>query len=436
MVAQQRHANSTRVGKPQRMTSKWFALAGILASTASPVLAQGPAATFDILGVVDARLILSDDTKSWEEEGLGKTRWGGDANGDSRVIGRIAEASLIAVSRLTWDWTGVVHVKVDSQQEHPIDVVEAFLRYKPVPTSEYKWEAKFGAFFPPISLENKAIAWTSPYTISSSAINSWVGEELKTIGGEVKVSREFEDFELSLTGSAFLANDPAGTLLAWRGWAIHDREAGLFDRLPLAPIRAIEPGGSVERQARWVEPFHQIDNRIGAYAGLNIDHHALGSFSVLYYDNQSFDRAFDGFQYAWDTYFASAGYENTLPGGVKLISQVMAGNTSMGTRPLLGSKVDNDFWSAFVLLSKNFSGHRFSLRYDHFEVADDDFTPDDLNQENGNAITAAYVVRPFDKQRLTLEVLHINSKRAERQFLNWPVTAKETILQASYRFFL
>jgi hypothetical protein len=48
------------------MTSKWFALAGILASTASPVLAQGPAATFDILGVVDARLILSDDTKSWE----------------------------------------------------------------------------------------------------------------------------------------------------------------------------------------------------------------------------------------------------------------------------------------------------------------------------------------------------------------------------------
>ena len=125
-----------------------------------------------------------------------------------------------------------------------------------------------------------------------------------------------------------------------------------------------------------------------------------------------------------------------LPGGIQLISQMMVGNTSMGTRPGLGSKVDNDYWSAFVLLSRRFGDHRFSFRYDHFEVEDDDFTPDDRNQENGNACTAAYVVRPFDKQRLTLEALHVDSKRPERAFLNLPVRARETILQASYRFFL
>ncbi|NKB45495.1 MAG: hypothetical protein GKS03_14585 [Alphaproteobacteria bacterium] len=408
-------------------------LVGALSST---VQAQDSMPTIDVRGLVDARLILTDNTVSWEERGLGKTRWGGDASGDNRVVGRIAEASLIFLPKFSWDWSGVIHVKADSQQHQPVDVIEAFLRYKPVPKSDFRYEARIGAFFPPISLENKGIAWTSPYTITSSAINSWVGEELKTLGAEFTVSREFEDFDLSLTGSAFTANDPAGTLLAWRGWALHDREAGLFEQLPLAPIRTIEPGGEIERQAPWVEPFHQIDTRIGGYAGITVDHYALGRLSVLYYDNQSFDRAFDGFQYAWDTYFVSAGYENELPGGVELISQMMIGNTSMGTRPLLGSKVNNDYWSIFTLLSKRVGKHRFSFRYDHFEVADDDLTGDDLNQENGNAWTAAYVLRPFRKQRLTLEVLHVDSKRPEREFLNLPVRARETTIQASYRFFL
>ena len=43
---------------------------------------------------------------------------------------------------------------------------------------------KAGAFFPTISLENDDIGWTSPYTLSASAINTWIGEELRTIGTE------------------------------------------------------------------------------------------------------------------------------------------------------------------------------------------------------------------------------------------------------------
>lgn len=413
-----------------------LASAALVAGSDIPAAAQEDLPSISVRGLIDARLVLTDNTLSWEERGLGKTRWGGDEDGDKRVVGRIAEASLIFLPKFSWDWSGVLHIKTDSQQKQPVDIIEAFLRYKPVPKSEYRYEVRLGAFFPPISLENEGIAWTSPYTITSSAINTWVGEELKTLGGELTVTREYDDFDLSLTGSAFIANDPAGTLLAWRGWALHDREAGIFDQLPLAPIRSIEPGGSVDRQAPWVEPFHQIDSRIGGYAGLTIDHYALGRLSLLYYDNQGWDRAFDGFQYAWDTYFTSVGYETELPGEIELLSQYMVGNTSMGTRPLLGSKVDNDYWSAYVLLSKRFGNQRVSFRYDHFEVADDDFTPDDLNQENGNAFTAAYVLRPFNKQRFTFEVLHVNSKRPEREFLGSPVTAKETTIQASYRFFL
>ena len=43
---------------------------------------------------------------------------------------------------------------------------------------------KAGAFFPAISLENDDLGWTSPYTLTPSAINSWIGEELRTIGSE------------------------------------------------------------------------------------------------------------------------------------------------------------------------------------------------------------------------------------------------------------
>ena len=43
---------------------------------------------------------------------------------------------------------------------------------------------KTGAFFPTISLENDDLGWTSPYTLTPSAINSWIGDELRTIGSE------------------------------------------------------------------------------------------------------------------------------------------------------------------------------------------------------------------------------------------------------------
>ncbi len=413
-----------------------FAFLLLLTNLFSPVAsAQESLPAIDVRGLVDARLVLTDNTISWKNRGLGKTRWGAGTDGDSRVLGKLGEASLIFLPKLTWDLSGVIHVKVDSQQHQPVDVVEAFLRYKPVPRSEYNYQVKLGAFFPPISLENDAIAWTSPYTITSSAINSWIGEELKTIGGEFTVGRDFEDFDASFTIAGYIANDPAGSLLAWRGWALYDREAGLFDQLPLPAIPSLETG-SMARQAPYVEPIVELDDRVGGYASVTLDHYALGKLSVLYYDNQAFDRAFDLKQYAWDTYFTSVGYETFLPGDVELLSQFMIGNTSMGTRPVIGSKVDNDFWSAFVLLSKRFGNHRVSFRYDHFEIADDDLIADDPNNETGNAWTAAYVLRPFDKQRLTLEILHVESNRPARIGLGVPSRANETVLPASYRFFL
>lgn len=203
----------------------------------------------DLKGYIEGRLVMTDHERSWQDGGLGKVRYGGDAGGGTRTGAR-AEGALIVQPQFGFDVTGNVVLAFNSQQRTAVDVIEAFLQYKPAPTGPVGVRGKVGAFFPPISLENTGLAWTSPYTITSSAINSWVGEELKTVGGELTAFYHTDDVEIGLTGALYGANDPAGTLLAWRGWSLNDRETGLLDRLRLAPVRIIQPTGSLSSRHR------------------------------------------------------------------------------------------------------------------------------------------------------------------------------------------
>ena len=144
----------------------------------APVNAQDsfPEITFE--GLVDVRAVRSSDQRGWIDRGLGKTRYGADADGGRSSL-RFSEASLVANMRFSWDLTAMAHFKFDPEQKNTIDMVEAFINYDPVSTSRWRFHAKAGMFFPPISLEHGDIAWTSPYSLTPSAINTWVGEEVK-----------------------------------------------------------------------------------------------------------------------------------------------------------------------------------------------------------------------------------------------------------------
>ena len=84
---------------------------------------------------------------------------------------------------------------------------------------------KLGQFFLPASRENVEELWTSPYTLTLSALNSWIAEEIRPIGLDLAWSRT--DCERSALDVGrqplFGGNDTAGALLAWRGFALHDR---------------------------------------------------------------------------------------------------------------------------------------------------------------------------------------------------------------------
>jgi hypothetical protein len=399
--------------------------------------AEEPSDSFTNLtvkGLIDARLALTDDTRGWQDRGLGKTRYGGDARGQSRVIARLAEASLVIQSRLTWDLTAVALVTANARQRHGIEPIEAFLSYKPAPTGAFSLRAKAGAFFPSISLENTNLAWTSPYTISSSAINTWIGEEVRTIGVEGSVVFHGEGVEASLSAAGFGLNDPAGSVLAWRGWSIHDREPGLVDRLPLPRLSNFLPGGSAVGQADHVEPFEEVDHRLGVYASASVTVEDDLRFKLLLYGNNADDLAFDGRQYAWNTRFGAVSAAARVGEDWEVVAQAMAGNTTMATFPAF-SVVDNDISSAFVLISREWNRHRFSARLETFDVHDRDWTPDDPNAEHGQALTLAYVFRPNTNQRLTFEALRVSSSRARRLDFGLPARARETQFQISYRLF-
>jgi len=393
--------------------------------------ANAESGLFDISihGLLDLRYQYSDAPPGETENGLGKFRTGGNT---SRF--RANEAALTLQSSLGWDWSAIATVKYANKQYNPLDLSEAFLSYRPVATSVWQFSARLGMFFPPISLENSGTAWSSPYTLSSSAINSWVGEELKTFGGEMRLNYQTKIGDrMGIFAAGLANNDTAGLQLAWRGWSLNDYESTLNDRLRLPNNIGIQT--NFPKQATLTQPFLEVDGRPGYYAGFTAERAKLYSFRALYYDNRANPAAISNGQYGWHTRFYSIGLKTELPWSVILISQGISGRTTMGDK--LGDlyPVDVGFWATSLLLSKSLNNHRVSLRYDRFGTNERDFLPQDNNREQGYAWTANYNLTLAQRHQLNVEVSHISSNRPARIHLNQSALQEEILWQLAYRVF-
>jgi hypothetical protein len=382
--------------------------------------------------LVSLRGVAADGETSWLDRGLGKLRF--DDRDEPLALGAVAlDYRAVLLPTVTAHATATAY----GDGQHVIDLDEAYLAWRPVPHSSWKWQLRGGAFHAPFSLENTDIGWTSPYTVSSSALNSWFGEELRTIGGEVQLTHlgapAGSPHDVSVVGALFRANDPAGALLSWRGWAIGDRQTGLTERLPLADLPAFRPTGSFPPQGDFEEPFHEIDERTGWYAGVQWDYLQRSRLRLQRYDNRGNPAAIDlyGQQWAWRTEFDHAGWQLRLPGDVELIAQYAWGSTEMDgyTGPLVYA----DFDAGFLLLSRAFGRQRLSARYDDFAVSDQDTTPDDPNAEHGHAWTLAWFLQAGDwaggHWRVGAEGLQVDSWRPARRLLGDAPSQRERQLQ-------
>jgi hypothetical protein len=395
------------------------------------VVAVSPArADIKFEGYGDVRLVLpADDDETWFEGGLSKTRFG-RADGDAEL--RLGEIVGEAVWQITPEVMALGWVRYDEDQRTPIDLIEAYARYRPVSTNEWLWSVKAGAFFPPISLENNEIGWTSTWTLTPSAINSWVGEELRTIGAEAKLELRGSIDTLEANVALFGWNDPAGVLIDVRGWALHDRPTGLFDKPRLPDALAIGWGLTPPLDTAM---FKEVDDRVGYYARLGWLRGEEWLVEVLRYDNRANPAAYDEV-FAWRTEFWSAGARRRM-GEFTLIGQVLAGETEIA--PMAGFNRVVEFWSAFVLAGWERGEWALGLRGELFgSDGTAHVSPNTHNNlanygEYGHAVTFAAAWSPEEWLRVSAEALVIDSYRPRRRITGLDAQSLETQFQLGVR---
>ncbi len=392
-------------------TRRSFANArALFGATAAVALAQPAHADnlFDgdqLRGFLDLSPAVTDGETSWLEEGFGKLRFSGD-NGDWDAD-VLARGMLIWTSHLSWNVDALVTVQADSQMQQPLDIVEAFLSYRGAPSAGWRFSGRAGVFFPPVSLEHDGPGWTTTDTLTPSAVNSWIGEEVKVLGVEATAARPIWGRDFSATAALFGYNDTSGTLIAFRGWALGDVTPGVFGELDL-PTRSYP-------YQDYTRATMELDNRLGWYARLQ--YRPLGNITLeaLYYDNNG-DAVSDAHgQTDWETTFTNVGLRAALGDDMRLRAQAMYGHTIWGYNvPGFGYYTDVDYGAAYVLLARDFGPHTIAGRIDYFDVSDNSFVAVDNNDEEGWAATAAYQVEVNDHSDFGIEAVHVASDRPSR----------------------
>jgi hypothetical protein len=228
------------------------------------------------------------------------------------------------------------------------------------------------------------------------------------------------------TAALFCCNDPAGVLIAERGWTLDDRPTGLFETVhePSASL-ALLGLPAPDRTPLFIE----IDGRPGWYASGAWEIPGLGRAQFLYYDNESNPAAYDDDYYAWHTRFWSEGVRTRI-GDVAFLVQNLTGTTQVGPQP---SGWTTQFWSTYALGSYDLGDWRFSLRGDLFGTGEGTSPYWQAFGEHGRAATAAAMWMPNAWLRLTAEFIALDAQRPERMAVGLSKTEVDDQFQLSAR---
>ncbi len=373
---------------------------------------------------LDMRLVAADAPTSFIDGGLGILRYGGDRDGVE--LGR----ARLAVSQ---DLGDLLTLKIDASawgqhDRNPVDLTEAYLQLHPYPFGDWRARLKLGAFYAPISLENRAEGWESPYTLSSSALDSWVAQELRTIGAEFKLewlgTHSGHAFDASAALGVYGWNQVAGDSLIDSGFTITDWQGSLFGTVG-------RPSGVTGANAE----YHQFDNRAGTYVGMDVRYLDRITVQALHYDNHANPTVEDNVTgvYAWETRFDTAGVRGEDEDGWTAIVQWMAGATYVAPDEV--GLLEWDFVTRYVLISKRTGPHTLSVRYDDFKVGAKQTFP--AGDQAGHALTLAYRFEPNSHWRFTLEWVRARSFDGNRLVLEGAAPfSTESNVQLAIRYAL
>ncbi|MEM7350542.1 MAG: hypothetical protein AAF657_07035 [Acidobacteriota bacterium] len=392
-----------------------------------------------ISGFVAVRGAGVQSQPSWREGGFGRLTLGSDAADDegSYALGKL---------HVGIDWQpspffgAYVHVAGRAEpgrvEGREVGVIEAYLHASVSAGQTGSVNFQLGHFILPTSRENTEFVWASPYTLTFSALNTWIGEETRLTGllTEYEVATG-DQSRVRFGGSAFGGNDSNGALLAWRGWSMGDRLTAFGEVVPLPPIGSLQPDGAFAAQRDdGSKPYgDDLDDRIGWSGFLRWQRDERAVIQYTHYDNRG-DRELHQGEYAWRTKFDLLGIELRPHDNFVLIGEALDGSTGMGDP--LTTNVQADIETAYLLASWNPGRFRASLRYDTFETVDVDGSGADNNNEDGEAWTFALFFEPRDALRLGLEYSSLEADRPAAAEVGFdPNTDGETLkLELRYYF--
>jgi len=359
------------------------------------------AADFSFEGYGDFRLVAPPSTGAYLDGELGKLRYGDD-DAALQPGDLIGEARVTISSELQARATARVNAKYGPA----IDLLEGIIEYQPTTTGDWVWSMKAGAFFPPMSLENDQIGWSTFWTITPSAINSWVGSELRIVGAEGTLKWRRASGDITLVGAVFGWNDPAGVMMADRGWNFDDRYTGLIEHSRLPDAAAL--GGA--KPPLYANLFTEVDNSPGWYLDLSWEPQDIGGFEIMRYDNDADPTAIKGGQVAWHTRFWDVGYQRQF-GRLTLLAQGMSGATTIEPSPFFHQTTD--FKSAYALAGYDMDKWWVAARLDFFQTRTRASFSSSLD-EDGHAYTLSLSYLPRKWLRFTGELLSVDDTRQER----------------------
>lgn len=382
----------------------------------------------EVNGLIQVNYVDADDRASWFEEDTGILAYSDDSL-------HLQQALLDVSDTFAGGFSYQVVANYYQLGEQQLGLSQAFVGYKPLSRNKVRWKARAGFFYPKLSLENVDTGWLSPFSYTQSAVNSWIGEELRTAGLEFTLyspgrSRN-SPFSWELHASAFKANDPLATVISWRGFALHDRQSLNNDRIPFAPYPSVVDKGRIYHP-NYVEPYHELDGRLGYYLGAHLDYYRQSSLRYYFYDNQADPNTVSNERlYGWRTKFHSLALQHKFDDRTRVLGQWLSGSSNMGKRFVY---INFDAW--YVMLSHKFESHRFSVRFDKFKVREDDIFPWDPNNSDGQGYTLAWRYDIDKNWQLGVEH-HSNQNSADiRATLNQPVEIdqRQNLLVLQYRW--
>jgi hypothetical protein len=375
------------------------------------------AAELEVHGVAAARGLVVEGQRSWLEGGFGRlTEGAGEPNDALPAVRGQLHLGLDWKPGAVWlvRASGVVQGEPDSSLGRRGGVVEAFAQVQPDLTDRTLLRLRAGVFFPQTSLENVDRLWQSPYTITLSAWNTWIGEEARTIGLESAWTLQGARDRLEIAAAVSGANDASGALLAWRGFAWGDRLTTVGEVLPLPPLPTLRAGGDFASQRDdGTRPVDELDGRPGWQARARYAREGRFRLQAAYTDNRG-DRALHRGQYAWRTRFGQAGLEAQLGPDVTLVAEAAVGETGMGLPPP-APRVDLRFRAGYALLSWSRGPVRVSGRVEAFDNDDRDGVAEP-DQEDGWALTGALLWQPARIVRVGAEYLVVRARRPAAAF--------------------